>query len=120
MEMEMNSETTIEFDQLSQYNIERVEEALKSDKLQDIDKNYYLSISCQYYDDAEFCYKEMIKESTPVTSYLRFAANGYGFQTYGFYKARDGKVYIVDTYLENIQKIFVPDKNIQCLENVIV
>lgn len=120
MEMEMNPETTFEFDLLSKNNIDRAENAINSDKLQPIENNYKLSISYQYYDDAEIGYKEMIKESTPVTSYFRFAGNGYGYQSYGFYKAKNGNVYILDTSMEHINGVFIPDKNIDCFKNIIV
>ncbi len=115
----MNPETTFEFDILSQANIERAEEAINT-KLQPIENNYKLSISYQYYDIAEICYKEIIKETSPVTSYTRFASNGYGYQSYGFYKARDGKIYIIETFIENINGVYIPDKNIECLKDIIV
>lgn len=116
----MDNQINIEFNELSHYNVQRAENAINSDKLQPVENNYMLSISCQYYPEAEMYYKEILKETTPVTSYIRFASNGYGFQTYGFYKGRDKKIYIIDTYLEDIQKVFVPDKNIECLEKCII
>ena len=114
----MTSERIIELDNLSERNIERAEEAIKQ-KLNPIDKNYILSISNQYYDNAKICYKRMIKLTTPVTSYVRFAANGYGYQSYGFYKAKNGNVYIIDTFMEDINGVYIPNKNIDFLRNII-
>lgn len=119
MEMEMNPKNTFEFDMLSEANIERAEEAIMT-KLNTIDDNYKLSISYQYYDIAEICYKEIIKETTPITSYISFASNGCGYQNYGFYKARDGKIYIIETSMEHINGVFIPDKNIDCFKDIIV
>ncbi len=115
----MESKNKVEFSNLSQYNIEMVEKAIKSDKLLSNEMNKNISISYQYYDLAELSYKEMIKEETPATSYCRFASNAYGYQVYGFYKAIDGTIYIVDTYMENINNLYIPDKNIDCLKHIL-
>lgn len=116
----MSVESTLQFRNLSQHNINRVEDAIKSSKLQPIEKNFNLSISYQYYDLASTSYKEMLKQETHVTNYCQFAANGMGYQSYGFYKSIDGNIYIVDTFLEEINNIYIPDKNIDCLKHFFI
>lgn len=117
--MKMNPRTTIEFDKLSLSNIDKVEEALQTDKLQSIEDNYKVSISFQYFAFAKLGYTEMLKETTKVTSYLQFAFNAGGMRTYGFYKAKNSKIYIIDSWLGDIENIFIPDKNIECFMDII-
>ncbi len=114
----MSSESIVHFRQLSDSAIEEVEQALKSDKLKSVHDKCYLSVSLQYYNLAELSYKEIIDEKTPVTSYCQFASNGYGFQSYGFYKAKDGNVYIIDSFTQDINAIYIPNKNIDFLSKL--
>ena len=109
----------IEFDILSEEHIRRAEDAINSDLLQPIENNYMLSISYQHYNLAELGYKKMIKHNTPNTSYFIFGGNAYGMQSYGLYKALDSKIYIIDSYMGQIQKIFIPHQNIDCFRNII-
>lgn len=103
-------------------HIDMTEDIILNDKVYSINKNYMLNcnISLEYYDMAKEGYKEMIKEETLVTTYMNFAYNAGGMQCYGFYKAKNGKVYIIDSFINNIRGIFIPDKNIDCLRDVIV
>lgn len=111
MTFETNS---IEFNKLSQENINIVENAIISDKLQSIENNYNLSISFRDYDFAKIGYKEFIKQTTPKTSYFIFGGNAYGMQSYGLYKSKDGNIYIIDSFLGEIKRVFIPNKNIDC------
>jgi hypothetical protein len=115
----MSNKTEFEFNNLSNYNIQIAEEAIKSDKLYPIENNHLLSISCQDYYLAELAYKEMIKDTTQNTSYFIFGGNAYGMQAFGFYKSIDGKIYIIDSWMGNIQRVFIPDKNIDCFKHII-
>jgi hypothetical protein len=115
----MSYETEFKFDKLSDKSIESAEEAIKSDKLMPIEKNHMLSISYRDYDSAELAYKNIIKETTPVTSYSIFGGNALGMQSYGLYKALDGKIYIIDAYLGELRRVFIVDKNIDCFKNLI-
>jgi hypothetical protein len=40
--------------------------------------------------------------------YIQYASNGFGFQSYGFYNANNGKIYIIEAYMNKISKIYVP------------
>jgi hypothetical protein len=104
---------------LSNENIVLAEEAILSDKLKPISKNYMLSISLEYYELAKLGYLEMIQEETPVTSYMKFAFNGGGMQCYGFYKAKNGTVYVIDSFMNNISGVYIPDKNMDCLRDIV-
>lgn len=117
----MSFETNaIQFNELSQENINIVENAIISDKLQPIENNYNLSISFSDYDFAQIGYKEFIKETTPNTSYFIFGGNAYGMQAYGLYKSKDGNIYIIDSFLGEIKRVFIPNKNIDCYKNIII
>jgi hypothetical protein len=109
---------SIEINNLSEDNINRVEEGIISGLLQPNENNYMISVSYRYYDFAKLAYKEIQKTYIPNTSYIHFAENSFGYQSYGFYKSRDGNIYIIDTYLENIQNIFTVDENILFLQNI--
>ena len=115
----MSDNFTIQFNNLTQRNIELAEDAICSDILQTIDNNHILSISCRDYELAQLGYKEIIKDTTPNMSYFIFGGNAFGMQSYGLYKSREGKIYIIDSFMENIQRVFIPDKNIDCFKNII-
>jgi hypothetical protein len=119
MSFETKIQFTLEFDELSDENILIAEEAIRSDKLYPIENNHMLSISCQDYYLAELGYKEMIKETTQNTSYFIFGGNACGMQAFGLYKSREGKIYIIDSWLGEIQRVFIPDKNIDCFKHII-
>jgi hypothetical protein len=113
-----NEMYTFEFNKLSQKNIELAEKAICSDKLQSIENNNLLSISFRDYYFAELGYKEIIKDTTPNTSYFLFGGNAYGMRSYGLYKSLQGKIYIIDSYMESIQRVFIPNKNIDCFKHL--
>jgi len=119
MSYETETEFSLEFNQLSDANILIAEQAIKSDKLCPIENNHMLSISFKDYYLAELAYKEMIKDTRQNTSYFIFGGNSYGMQAFGFYKSIDGKIYIIDSWMGNIQRVFIPDKNIDCLKHII-
>lgn len=114
----MSHKTEFTFNNLSRQNIELAEQAIKSDKLMPIEKNDMLSISYRDYEKAELAYKNITKETTPVTSYSIFGGNALGMQSFGLYKARNNKIYIIDAYLGEIRRVFVPDKNIDCFKDL--
>jgi len=114
--MSYEIETNIAFNNLSDEKIMISEKAINSDKLQPIENNYMIDVSCRYYKFARKCYGQMIKETTPNTSYIIFAENANGMEAYGLYKSRDGKIYIIESHLEEITNIFIADKNIHFLK----
>ncbi len=104
---------------LSEQFIEMAENAILSDKLIDENNDLTPCISLQYYDDAEEGWNWINRDDISVTSYLLFASNAYGCTSYGFYKAKSGKIYIIQAYVNDIEHVFIPSKNIDCLKNVI-
>jgi hypothetical protein len=39
--------------------------------------------------------------------------------SYGFYKANNGKIYIIEAWDNNITKVYIPSKKWDCLTNII-
>jgi hypothetical protein len=62
------------------------------------------SISYRYYPDARFIYNEI--KTAPINSYELFASNGMGYQSYGFYKASNEKMYIIEASMESVSYIY--------------
>lgn len=102
---------------LSEENIIATEEAILSDKLVPKESLVVPSISCQYYDDAEEGWKFI--QNSKINSYFQFASNALGMTSYGFYKANNGQIYIIEAWINEIRKIYIPSKNIDCLKNLI-
>ncbi len=81
---------------LSEENIELAEKFIVNNPCK---KGYpCLSISDTAY--AVICYQD-IKDSLP-TSYILFGSNAYGCTSYGFYKTKNNKIYIIEAYINNI------------------
>ncbi len=85
--------------QLSNTNIENVEEYIKNNKLGD----EIPAISEYMKPDAAKYWKQI--EVAPSTYYYKFAEAAYGMTSYGFYKSREGKIYIINAYINSISNI---------------
>lgn len=92
----------------------KTEEAIKSDML---DTTNDLCISCQYYRNAVETWK-LIKNSEK-NSYKQFASNGAGMTSYGFYKANDGQIYIIEAFMNDITSVYLASTNINFLKRAI-
>ena len=77
----------------------------------DTTENFIVTYSpCKYMPmlsewDRESAISEFTKISdpeTPHTSYLIFGSDGGGFTSYGYYKTRDSKIYIITAFMNNI------------------
>ena len=84
-----------------------------------VPKDHYLepSISYEYYDDAEEAWN-LIKNSEK-NYYKQFASNGAEMTSYGFYKANDGQIYIIEVCINEIRKIYFATNKIYCLNHII-
>ena len=51
--------------------------------------------------------KWILIQDDKINSYHQFASNGYGMQSFGFYKANNGKIYIIDAFMNDIRKIYL-------------
>ena len=100
---------------LSPEFIEAAEQALLSDVLVPEESNNVPSISCQYYDYAIEMWNDINKEDVPLNTYLQFASNAMGMRSYGYYKANNGKIYIIEAFMNEITDIYVPSNKIECL-----
>jgi len=88
---------------LSENNIELVECFIKNNK-------HNITFPCLSYNDiegAQYFYNQ-IKEM-PVTSYTLFASNACGYTSYGFYKSKENKIYIIEAYVNNIISYYNTD-----------
>ena len=94
--------------------ITKVEEAIQSDMLCSENE---ICISCRYYQDAAETWK-LIKNSEK-NSYKYFASEGNGMTSYGFYKANNGEIYIIEAWVNMITKVYIPSKKWDCLKNII-
>ena len=93
--------------------------AIQSDKLIPIDDedNYLPSISYRHYDDAKYCWN--IINKSDKNYYLQFADNAMGMASYGFYKANNGQIYIIEAWANKITNVYIPSKKWDCLKNII-
>lgn len=98
----------------SQKRIDITEEAVQND----INTTDHLpQISYRDYNDAENGWN--IIKNSEKNHYIQFASNGSGYQSYGFYKANNEKIYIIEAWMNNITKVYIPSKKWDCLQNVI-
>ena len=98
----------------SQKLIDITEEAVQND----INTTDHLpQISYRDYDEAENGWN--IIKNSEKNHYIQFASNGFGYQSYGFYKANNEKIYIIEAWMNNITKVYIPSKKWDCLQNVI-
>ena len=89
--------------ELNESYIKMAEDAIMANNFSDINA---ISISYQYYYDAKLGYDTIL--NSPPTSYVRFAENAMGMQVYGYYKARNNQVYIINSFMNEIQTIYIP------------
>ena len=101
----------------SQQLIDITEQAILSDKLMAKDTNNLPAISYRDYEDAESGWN--IIKNSEKNYYIQFASDGAGMCSYGFYKANNGKIYIIQAWVNNITKVYIPSKKWDCLKNII-
>jgi hypothetical protein len=94
----------MELTQLNSNYIQMAEDAIANHKFSNIDN---LCISCHHYTNAKDAYT-IIKTATK-NSYIRFAENAMGMRAYGYYKANDENIYIIDSFMNNIEAVYVSD-----------
>lgn len=101
----------------SQVLIDITEEAITSDKLMPKDTDNLPAISCRDYEDAKSAWN--IINNSDKNYYLQFGYNAGGMTSYGFYKANNGKIYIIEAWINNITKVYIPSNKWDFLENII-
>lgn len=102
---------------LLQQMIDETEAAILSKKLMPNDYDNLPAISYRDYDDAEYGWNLINKSDKNY--YIQFASNGGGMTSYGFYKANNGQIYIIEAWINKITKIYIPNKKWDCLEKLI-
>jgi hypothetical protein len=102
---------------LSQNLIDIVEEAILSNKIMEMDTDNVPAISYRDYEDAETGWN--IIKNSENNFYKQFASNGFGMSSYGFYKANNGNIYIIEAWVNELTKIYIPSKKWDCLQKFI-
>lgn len=90
---------------ISQTYIVEAEKAI----LSDINTSDSFPINCSISMEHHECLREkwILIQDDEINSYHQFASNGYGMQSFGFYKANNGKIYIIDAFMNDIRKIYL-------------
>lgn len=104
---------------LSPEFIEAAEKAILSDMLVPEGSIVVPSISCQYYNYAIEMWNDITKEEMPLNTYFQFASNAMGMQSYGYYKANNGRIYIIEAFINEIRKVYIPSNSIECLTDLL-
>jgi hypothetical protein len=87
---------------LSESNIELAERFILENEV----KTVNAALSIVDIENGKICYEE-IKKMEP-TSYMLFGSNAYGMTSYGFYKARNEQIYIIEAFCNNIIGYYDP------------
>jgi len=94
---------------LSQSNIELLENFITTNEPYSSD--LLPAISECYRDDAIKDWKTINEPNTPVSSYLQFASAGAGMTSYGFYKTKDGRIFLVSAWCNNLNSYYNVNSN---------
>jgi hypothetical protein len=103
--------------QISQQLIDNIETSILSNKLMPKDSDNLPTISFRDYEEAKIGWN--IMKEAYKNDYFLFASNSQGMTSYGFYKANNGDIYIIEAFVGEIQKIYIPSKKWDCLKNLI-
>jgi hypothetical protein len=101
---------------LSKKLIEEIENAILSCKLV-TDTSIQPTIYLKHYENAEIEWNNIQKSE--INSYSQFASSSCGTVSYGFYKANSGKIYIIESFINEINYIYLVSKKIDCLKDII-
>lgn len=97
---------------LSSTLIESVEKFIKNNIcIQD-----YPAISLHNSDQILEYWINISKEDTPLETYIQFSENAFGMVSYGFYKARNNKIYILNAYCNKLQCYYNVDNKWEMLQ----
>jgi len=101
---------------ISQKNINIIEDFITNDNIKKSDIFKTPCISLEYYDDMRETWT--LIQNDDKNSYYYFASNGGGMNSYGFYKANNGKIYIVDAFINDIRSIYMITDNFHFLKDM--
>jgi hypothetical protein len=94
---------------LSQSNIELLENFIATNEPYSSD--LLPAISEYYRDDAIKDWKTINDPNTPITSYLQFASAALGMTSYGFYKTKDGRIFLVSAWCNDLNSYYHVNSN---------
>jgi hypothetical protein len=88
---------------LSDSNIELVENFISCNSV----KSYTPGLSVSDVSNGQTCYQQIL--SSPPTSYMQFGSNSFGMTSYGLYKTRSNKIYVIEAFCNNITCYYTPE-----------
>ena len=94
---------------LSKSNVELLENFIASN--QACSSDFLPAISEYYREDAIKDWETINDPETPVTSYLQFAYAALGMTSYGFYKTRDGRIFLINAFCSQISAYYTVTSN---------
>ncbi len=89
---------------LSQSNIELLENFIATN--QPYSSDLLPAISECYRNDAINDWKTINEPETPVTTYLQFASAALGMTSYGFYKTKDQRIFLVSAWCNELNSYY--------------
>jgi len=92
---------------LSNSNIEMIESFIQTNKALDTMPN----ISETDREQTIVDWMEINKPETQCHTYLQFASNAYGMTSYGFYKTKNDKIFIIEAYCGEVKKYYNVDSS---------
>jgi hypothetical protein len=87
---------------LSERNIELAEKFILENSVKIIGA----SLSICDIENGKICFEQI--KNMPPTSYTLFGSNAYGMTSYGFYKAKNEQIYIIEAFCNNINAYYDP------------
>ena len=56
-------------------------------------------------------YKKITDQTTIATSYYKFGSDANGYTSYGYYKSKDDKIYIISAFMGNVTAYYNVDSD---------
>lgn len=87
---------------LSEKNIELAEKFI----LENSAKTIGAALSICDIEYGKMCIKDI--KNMPPTSYVLFGSNAFGYSSYGFYKAKNEQIYVIEAFCNDIVAHYDP------------
>lgn len=94
---------------LSEENIQLLENFIATN--QPLSSNFLPCISEKFREDAIRDWKSINDPETLPTTYLQFADSANGMTSYGFYKTRDGQIFLITAFCCKLTSYYNLDNN---------
>jgi hypothetical protein len=80
--------------------------------LEDISRiavNIRSQISCNDMENGKLLYERIINE--PISFYESFGSNAYGYSSYGLYKSKNDKIYLIVAWMQDINFCYLVENS---------